>query len=280
MRPRRPGATGGLAAARGGRGHNRRPRPPSQRLFLCPGGPRSTARPNPSSKAVMFEPESHRRRKVASARRHAAGRRRQFRAVLGPRHQGRGLHLRRSRRARRSPASSLPEYTDEVWHGFVPGLKRRRALRLPRPRAVRARARPPLQPEQAAARPLCQGLHGRAEVGRRAVRLHRRPPGRRPELRRARQRALRAQVRGRRLALRVEAADARARALGPDGVLRDPRARLHDAPSGGARAPARHLRRPGARRGAAPHPRARRHQRRAAADPDVPRPAASCSRRG
>ena len=50
----------------------------------------------------------------------------------------------------------LPEYTDEVWHGYLPDARPGHDLRLPRPRAVRADGRPPLQSEQAAARPLRQ----------------------------------------------------------------------------------------------------------------------------
>ncbi len=52
---------------------------------------------------------------------------------------------------------ALPEYTDEVWHGYLPDARPGHALRLPRLRPVRSRARPPLQPPQAAARPLRQG---------------------------------------------------------------------------------------------------------------------------
>ncbi len=49
--------------------------------------------------------------------------------------------------------------------------------------------------------------------------------------------------------------DARARALEPDRVLRDARARLHHEAPQGARAVPRHLRRPGARRGDRPRSR-------------------------
>ena len=49
----------------------------------------------------------------------------------------------------------LPEYTDEIWHGYVPGMRARHLLRLSRARPLRAGRRPPLQSQQAAARPLC-----------------------------------------------------------------------------------------------------------------------------
>ena len=51
----------------------------------------------------------------------------------------------------------LPEYTDEVWHGYLPDARPGTALRLPCPRPLRAGGRPPLQSQQAAARPLRQG---------------------------------------------------------------------------------------------------------------------------
>ena len=78
---------------------------------------------------------------------------------------------RRSSSASSTPAASaklariaLPEYTDEVWHGYLPdarpGLLYGYRVYGPYDPA----ARPSLQPEQAAARPLCQGVarHDRA----------------------------------------------------------------------------------------------------------------------
>ena len=58
----------------------------------------------------------------------------------------------------------LPEYTDEIWHGYVPDIGPGHGVRLSRARAVRARGRPPLQPEQAAARSVCARPHRRADV--------------------------------------------------------------------------------------------------------------------
>ena len=75
----------------------------------------------------------------------------------------------------------LPEYTDEVWHGYLPDVDPGHRLRLSRARALRAARRAPLQSEQAAARPLCEGACRRAEVGARGVRLHDRRRGRRPD---------------------------------------------------------------------------------------------------
>ena len=68
------------------------------------------------------------------------------------------------RRTRETERIALPEYTDQVWHGYcrtAPGP----ALRLPRPRSLRADAGPPLQPAQAAARSLCRSARRRADAG-------------------------------------------------------------------------------------------------------------------
>ena len=92
----------------------------------------------------------------------------------------------------------LPERTDFVWHGFFPDVRPGPAVRLPRARPVRARAGPPLQPAQAAARPLRDGDHRPDRLGRRDPRLHDRRPRRGPVVRRARQRPAHAEVRGRR----------------------------------------------------------------------------------
>ena len=50
----------------------------------------------------------------------------------------------------------LPEYTDEVWHGYLPEGAAGHGLRLSRARPLRAGAGASLQPEQAAARSLCR----------------------------------------------------------------------------------------------------------------------------
>jgi isoamylase len=50
----------------------------------------------------------------------------------------------------------LPEYTNEIWHGYVPGLKPG-ALRLSRPWSLRPGKRPSVQSRQAVDRPLCPG---------------------------------------------------------------------------------------------------------------------------
>ena len=47
----------------------------------------------------------------------------------------------------------LPEFRDEIWHGYVPDISPGTAYGF-RVRPVRARGRPPLQPQQAGARPV------------------------------------------------------------------------------------------------------------------------------
>ena len=143
------------------------------------------------------------------------------------------------------------------------------ALRLSRARALRPRAGPPLQPQQAAARPV-------REVDRRPRALGR---GQRPALQAARHRRRRprARRRGRRRrgpevrrgrpALRLGGRPAPRRAAARDGDLRDARARLHAPASRGPRGPARHLRRPRLRARDRLPALARRDRGRAAAGP-------------
>ena len=67
----------------------------------------------------------------------------------------------------------------------------------------RARGWPPLQSQQASARPLRARPRRQADLGPRGVRLHDRREGRRPDLRQARQRAFRAEIRHRRSEFRL-----------------------------------------------------------------------------
>ncbi len=157
------------------------------------------------------------------------------------------------------------------WHCYLPGRRPRPALRLPRPRPLRARRGPPLQPRQAADRSLRQGDRGHRRLG--ARRQH---PALRAQRRRGRR--LRARRRGR-LATpcpsRVvidEAFDWEGDRPPADPVrrhdhLRDPRQGLHDDPPRGARGAARHLRRPRLRAGDRLPQGPRGHRGRAAADP-------------
>ena len=150
-----------------------------------------------------------------------------------------------------------------------PGRRAGPALRLPRPRALRARDRPSLQPRQAAARPVREVDRRARGVGpgqRAPLRPHRRG-GRRPRARRRGRRRRRPEVGGDRPALRLGGRPPAEHAAARVGDLRDARARLHAPAPRGARGAARHLRRPRLRAGAQLPARPRRHRGRAAAGP-------------
>ena len=189
-------------------------------------------------------------------------------AVLRARGAGRAVPVRRGRQ--RGARRGLRAHRVQL--ARLPARRRSRpALRLPRPRAVRPAGRPPLQPGQAADRPVREVDRGqgalepreRAPV-RAATRRRRR---RRPRARRRGLRGRDPQVRRHRRPLRLGGRPPPGHAVRPHGDLRDARQGLHDAPSRRARGPARHVRGPGVRgRDRAPAV-ARRHRRRAAADP-------------
>ena len=65
----------------------------------------------------------------------------------------------------------LPEYTDEVWHAYLPDARPEPALRLSGLRPLRSVERASVQSEQAADRPLRQGPAGPASLGRCGFRL-------------------------------------------------------------------------------------------------------------
>ncbi len=152
-------------------------------------------------------------------------------------------------------------------------------LRLPGARSLRAGCRPPLQSQQIAPRSLRQAVGRPPALVRGVVRLHHRLGRRRPQLRRARQRALRAQVEGHRSGLHLGRAPAGTRPLGPHGDLRSPPARPQHAPSTGPGGGSRDLRRADERRPAGAHPPTRGDQRRAAADPRLRRRQAPAGKR-
>ena len=162
---------------------------------------------------------------------------------------------------------------DDAAHGaqlalLPPRRRARAALRLPRPRSVRAARGPPLQPGQAADRSVREGDRGRRRLGprreRAAVRPHRRR-GRRPRARRRGRRRRDAQVGGDRRRVHLGGRPPAAGPVRRHRDLRDPRQGLHDAPPRRPRGPARHVRgarlRAGDRLPAPP----RRHRGRAAA---------------
>ena len=206
-----------------------------------------------------------------------------FAAVLGPCDQGRALPVRRRRRDARSSASNCPSTPTRSGTATCPSLGRGTVYGYRVHGPYEPDAGPSLQSEQAAARSLRASSTSASCAGARSCSATR--IGHADDdltLRRARQRALRAEVpassiRAFTWGARPRAADA----VGAHHHLRDARARLHQAPSRGARAAARHLRRPRAcARGARLHPLARRHRGRAAADPRPSSTTATCSTSG
>ena len=67
----------------------------------------------------------------------------------------------------------LPEYTDEVFHGYLPDARPGTVYAFRVLWSVRAGKGPPVQPSQAAAGPVCQGACRQAGLAPGAVRLHR-----------------------------------------------------------------------------------------------------------
>ena len=196
---------------------------------------------------------------------------RQLLAVLGACDRRRPLPVRPA--GRRGGGRAHP--ADEPDRPPVARLPPRRPagapLRLSRPRAVRAARRSPVQPEQAPPRSVRQGDQRTGSVARRGVRLRDRTPGRRPLVRRARQRRLDAEVRGDRYRVHLGRGPATGDTLEPHRDLRDARqGHDQDAPLHPARDP-RHLPRPRARPGRGASPVARCHGGRAPARAPVRR---------
>ena len=108
----------------------------------------------------------------------------------------------------------LPEFTHEIWHGYLPDVRAGQlyGYRVHGPYEPDAGHR--FNPNKLLIDPYAKRLHGDARVGRRAVRLHGRRSGRGPLVRRARQRALHAQVPGRRPRLHLGRRAAGAAAAG------------------------------------------------------------------
>ena len=156
---------------------------------------------------------------------------------------------------------------------LLPARRRARpALRLPRPRPVRARERAPLQPGKAADRPVRQGDRGRGRLQQRRATCCRTCPTSGGddddfELDDEDDAAVDPQVGRGRSRLRLGGRPAAADPVRRHGHLRDPRPRLHDDAPGRSRGPARHLRRARLGAGARVPQGPGRDRRRAAADP-------------
>ncbi len=161
----------------------------------------------------------------------------------------------------------LPEWTDEVWHGYLPDALPGLVYGYRAYGPVRAGKRPPVQSSQAAARSLRQAARGRAQVDGQPVRLPSPLAQGGPFVRSPRQRPGDAQGRRYPRVLRLVARPAAEYAVGRNGDLRSACARVDQAVRGGRPAGTRHLcrarQRPGHR-----SPQAARHYRnRTAADP-------------
>ena len=142
---------------------------------------------------------------------------------------------------RRSTRIELPEYTNEICHGYLPEVG-------PAPSTATASTAPTSRtPGTASIRTSCCSIPMRAPMPASsnwdpAVFGYTIGVDGRPHLRRAGQRALHAEMRRRRSQFRLaRRAQPPVRALGPHHPLRDPCQRLHQAPSEGAGDAARHL---------------------------------------
>ena len=91
----------------------------------------------------------------------------------------------------------MPEYTDQVFHGYFPELKPGQLYGFRVHGPYDPAERPSFQPQQAPARSLCPHPRGRVAVEPGALRLHD-GERRRPHLRRARLRSFHAEMRRRR----------------------------------------------------------------------------------
>ena len=136
----------------------------------------------------------------------------------------------------------LPEYTDEVWHCYLPEARPGQlyGYRVHGPYEPVAGHR--FNPNKLLLDPYARALSGAAALERRAVRLPGRQPARGSVVRPPRQRALHAEMPCRRERLHLEPRPPPAHLVGRDDHLRDACARLHDPPPGGADARPRHIR--------------------------------------
>ena len=165
---------------------------------------------------------------------------------------------------------TLPEYTDEVWHGYLPDARPGTVYGYRVHGPVRACGGASLQSQQAADRSLCPADDRPYRLEPCTVRLQGRDR-RRPHVRRARQRTLHDESLRDRPGLHLGPRPAAARAVGEHHPLRSACARPDQALSRAGGEPARHLRGAGERRDHRLPDIARHHRRRAAAGPHLRR---------
>ena len=110
---------------------------------------------------------------------------------------------------------ALPEYTDQIWHGYIPDVHPGSVygMRVHGPYEPHAGHR--FNPNKLVLDPYARAHIGELKWGPEVFGYTIGAQGRRPELRRARQRALHAEVRGGRSEFRLEGAARSAACLGP-----------------------------------------------------------------
>src|SRR5215472_10815398 len=140
----------------------------------------------------------------------------------------------------------LPEYTDEVWHGYLPAARPGISYGYRAYGPYEPEAGHRFNPHKLLIDPYAKQLVGSLKWGPGVVRLHPRPSRQGPQLRRARQRRLCSEMPGDRPRLHLGKRAPSRRPVGTDDRLRDARPGLHRASSAGAAGAERHLR--GARR--------------------------------
>ena len=158
-----------------------------------------------------------------------------------PRGRAVPVRRRRQRDADRDDASARALN----WHCYLPGSARA-ALRLPRPRPVRAARGPPLQPRKLLIDPYAKAIDGVVDWAHDANVLPYVPDrrrGRRPRARRRGRRGGDAEVGRDRRRVHLGGRPPAAGPVRRHRHLRDARQGLHDAPPRRPRGPARHLRR-------------------------------------
>ena len=129
-------------------------------------------------------------RSTVSARRDLDRARRQLRDLFRQRDSRRVVSFRRGTPRPPPTCVPLPEHTDMVWHGYLPGHPSRPVVWLPRTWAVRTGGRASIQSEQGCRRSIRESHRTPGPMGRLDVRISNRQPRRRPVVRHARQRAI------------------------------------------------------------------------------------------
>ena len=179
-----------------------------------------------------------------SAGRHLGRQRNEFRPLFGKRRQGRIVPLRFGRRhAGDRAASRCREQTDMVWHGYLPDIAARAALRLPRAWPYEPAKGHRFNPNKLLLDPYAKAIARETKWADELWGYKVGDPAGRSFVRRSRQRRLRPAGGRARRGLHLGRRPAAANPLAQDADLRTAREGLHQAASRSARETARHLRR-------------------------------------